>query len=119
MEYLDVIFNGETLYQARLDEYAKQGGRIPPLKIEESGWLVIRVVTERQHTYRIASTAPYYFEVAGQPRISRSAVEYFTRWLEKSAKQIEQGDNASQLSAAPFVQAAREFWQQRLTQATR
>ena len=41
--YLDVIFNEETIYQARLDEYAKEGGRIPSLPIKESGWLVVRV----------------------------------------------------------------------------
>ncbi len=27
VEYLDVIFNGQSLYQARLDEHARQGGR--------------------------------------------------------------------------------------------
>lgn len=117
VEYLDVIFNGETLYQARLDEYAKQGGRIPTQKISQSGWMVIRVVTEREHTYRIASTAPYYFEVGQQPRISRSAIAFFQQWLEDSAKKITAGESKSASAADPYIRSARDFWRKRLEQS--
>ena len=106
VEYLDVIFNKRTLYQARLDEYARQGGRIPPLSVDQSGWLVIRVVTEHQDDYRIATTAPFYIEWDGQSRISRRAVEYFRKWLAKSTAQVSQLDEKSQTSAAPFLEAA-------------
>lgn len=114
VEYLDVIFNGQSLYQARLDEYAKQGGRIPPLAIKESGWLLVRVVTERDFTYRLATTAPYYIEVDGQPRISRGAVAFFQRWLEKSAAKIHEEDVATQQASQPYIAAAQKFWQERL-----
>ncbi len=118
VEYLDVIFNGDTLYQARLDEYAKRGGKIPVQSIKESGWMVVRVITERDHTYRIATTAPYYLEVGDQPRISRSAVEFFQTWLERSATQIAALDEPARSAAAPYVEAARKFWQQRLATAS-
>ncbi|MCR9296717.1 MAG: hypothetical protein NXI32_28755 [bacterium] len=115
VDYLDVIFNGRTLYQARLDEYAKQGGRIPRLSVDESGWLVVRVVTGIEDTYRIASTAPFYVEIDGQPRISRAACEFFQSWLEAAAEQIAGSQQAE--SALPFVQAARKFWERRLSAA--
>lgn len=115
VEYLDVIFNGKTLYQARLDEYAKQGGRIPPLSVDQSGWLLIRVVTERDNTYRIATTAPYYCEVGEQVRISKQAVEFFQTWLEKSAEQIAGTEQAE--ASGPYIHAARNFWEQRLRAA--
>lgn len=115
VEYLDVIFNGQTIYQARLDEYARQGGRIPVLPIEESGWLVVRVLTEVDQTYRFASTAPYYFKVGGTPRVSRKAVEFFQEWLAEAEKQIVASGMSTQ--QAPYVQAARRFWQERLEQA--
>ncbi len=117
VEYLDVIFNGQTLYQARLDEFAKQGGKIPPQVIKESGWLVIRVVTERDFTYRIATTAPYYFEFDGQARISRQAVELFQRWLEQAAAQLSSDKEPTRAAVQPYVQAARRFWAERLKQA--
>jgi hypothetical protein len=117
VEYLDVIFNGQTLYQARLDEHAKQGGKIPPQAIRESGWLVVRVVTERGFTHRIASTAPYYFEIGNQPRISRSAVTFFRDWLEASATQLRSQDETTRAAAEPYLAAARLFWQQRQAEA--
>lgn len=115
VEYLDVIFNGQQLYQARLDEYAKQGGRIPALLVEESGWLVIRVITERAHTYRFATTAPYYIEIGGQPRISAAAVKFFQTWLEVSAAQTAKSPQAQ--AAQPFIESARAFWSRRLAEA--
>lgn len=115
VEYLDVIYNGETLYQARLDEHAKRGGKIPSLSVKQSGWLVVRVVTEREHTYRIATTAPYYCEVGGTPRISRVAVELFQRWLETAAEQIAATNQAE--ASLPYITAARKFWQTRLEAA--
>jgi hypothetical protein len=123
VQYLDVIYNGQSLYEARLDEFAKRGGRIPSLKIEESGWLVVRVVTERDHTYRLATTAPYYFEFGGQPRISRAAVEYFRQWLSRIRVEAEKrgslppGEAAWQ-AAKPFYDAAAKYWDERLAGAT-
>jgi len=118
VEYLDVIFNGRTLYQARLDEYAKKGGKIPPQLINESGWLVIRVITEREHTYRLAASAPYYFEVADKPRISRSAVEFFQQWLKDSIKKSETLDAKSVEAAKTYQAAAAKFWSQKHSLAT-
>ena len=117
VEYLDVIFNGQTLYQARLDEYAKAGGKIPPQSIKESGWLVIRVVTERDFTYRIATTAPYYFEFSSQPRISREAVKLFQSWLNKTEQLIAAEPEQARTAAQPFVTAAKRFWSKRFDQA--
>ncbi len=117
VEYLDVVFNGRTLYQARLDEYAKQGGKIPAQVVKESGWLVIRVVTERDFTYRIASTAPFYFEFRGVPRISREAVAFFQAWLERSEQQIAAEPNQSRSAAQPYISSAKRFWAERFEQA--
>ena len=127
VEYLDVIFNGQTLYEARLDEYAKQGGKIPVQSIKESGWLVIRVVTERDFTYRIATTAPFYFEFDGVPRISRQAVEFFQSWLTRSESQINADSkadpkanadaNQARTAAAPYLNAAKNYWTNRLNKA--
>lgn len=117
VEYLDVIFNGQTLYQARLDEYAQAGGKIPPQSIKESGWLVIRVVTERDFTYRIATTAPFYFEFNGQPRISGEAVKFFQAWLEKTEQLIHSQPEQARNAAQPFLAAAKKFWTNRSEQA--
>ena len=105
VEYVDVIFNGDAIYHARLDEYAKQGGKIPMLEVERSGWLVVRVVTGCEDTYRFASTAPFNIQFDGENRISKSACQMFLTWLESSPP-----TEASQ----PFHAAAKKFWQDRI-----
>lgn len=117
VEYLDVIFNGKSLYQARLDEFSKQGGKIPKLQVDESGWLVVRVVTERDHTYRLATTAPYYVELSGRPRVSRSAVEFFQEWCKRARAELQAAAGAEWEAAKPFLDAADRFWEERLALA--
>lgn len=114
VDYLDIVFNGEQIYQARLDEYAKQRGKIPLLEIGESGWLVVRVVTGVGETYRFASTAPFYFEVDQQARISKQATEMFIEWLDKAQEAVRSQSDAAWDAEKPYLDAARKFWLQRL-----
>jgi hypothetical protein len=106
VDYLDVVFNGETLYSAKLEDHYRKG-EFPELNIRESGWMVIRVVTGNEDGYRMASTAPFYFEFEGKPRVSRKAVAFFQTWLERSEAAIQ--GNAD----------IREPYRELLTQATR
>lgn len=112
VDYLDVIYNGESLYQARLDEYAQAGGRIPTLTVDRSGWLVLRVITGKSESYRMATTAPFYVELGDEPRVSQSAVRFFQQWLEQSARQLEEAPESA--ASQPFLAAARDFWARRL-----
>lgn len=110
VEYVEIIFNGASLYRAALDEFARQGGRIPVLTINDSGWLVIRVVAKNEQTYRMATTAPFSFELAGKKRISRTAVEYFQHWLSKATEEIEKLSADEVAAHQPFLRAAEQFW---------
>jgi hypothetical protein len=122
VEYLDVIFNGSALYQARLEDHS-QRGEFPELSIDRSGWLVLRVVTEHENSYRLATTAPFYFDFDNQPRVSRAAVQFFADWLEESTLLIE---NDNSIQSDPTVKAtykeladkARHFWSDQAKKAT-
>lgn len=118
VEYLEVIHNGQSLYRAALDEFAKQGGKIPPLKIDKSGWLVVRVITSRDFTYRMATTSPFYFEIKGKSRIQAKAVEYFQSWLKLTREEIAKLPVEEQKLHEPYLSSAEKFWQARLEQAT-
>lgn len=118
VEYLEVVFNAQSLYRAPLDEFARAGGVIPPLEIRESGWLLVRVVTELEQTYRLACTAPFYFEVAGAKRVSGRAVEFFQRWLEGAAEQIAARGPTQAHAAETYLAAAKQFWTNLRSQAT-
>lgn len=113
VDYLDVVFNGKAIYQARLDEYARQGGKIPKLEVSQSGWLVVRVVTSVGDTYRLASTAPFYVEFEQRPRVSQKAVEMFQQWLSKAEEDLNARDAAAKAAYSPYMAAARKFWDAR------
>jgi hypothetical protein len=118
VDYLEIIHNGRVFYSARLDEFAAAGGQLPELEIEESGWAVVRVVTQHESHYRMATSAPWYFEFDGKRRISRTAVQFFGQWLkdcETELKKLPRDELGKHISG---VTQARKFWGERLMSAT-
>jgi len=116
VDYLDVVFNGETIYSAKLEDHY-QKGEFPPIEISESGWLVVRVVTENIKGYRFATTAPFYFVFDSSPRISRKAVSFFQRWQTAALKDISESPSQMQ-SYEPWLSSANQFWNSRLSDCT-
>jgi hypothetical protein len=115
VDYLDVVFNGETIYSAKLEDHYRRG-EFPPLDIDRSGWLVIRVIVASDQGYRLATTAPYYFEFDGKPRVSKRAIQFFQSWLQASRASLSEEPDWKALSPA-FAQAE-QFWAARESSAT-
>lgn len=117
VDYLEVIRNGEAVHSVRLDEFAKAGGMIPELTFQESGWVMVRVVTQHPDHFRAAISAPWHIEFDNSPRLSRRGIEFFTRWLSDSESQWK---NLPAERLTPLIQpvrSARQFWKQRLEMA--
>lgn len=115
VDYLDVIFNGETLYNAKLEDHYRKG-EFPPIEINRSGWLVVRVVTGRDEGYRYATSAPFYFEIDGRKAVQRKAATFFRQWLER-VERSEEGKASDSSARQRAIQRARTFWEERLAQA--
>ena len=111
VDYLDVVFNGDTIYSAKLEDHYKRG-EFPPIEIDRSGWLVIRVVTEHNKGYRYATTAPFYFVFDSKPRISKKAVSFFQRW--QRAAQASLAESPDQLKDyQTWLERSSAFWDSR------
>ena len=117
VEYLEVIKNGEVVSEVRLDEYAKSRGRLPKVKFKESGWLLIRAVTNNPRTFRFASTGPYYVQIGQRRRISRESAQFFNDWVLERAKRINLTDAKQRENVIKYHRAARDFWKDVLGQA--
>ena len=117
VDYLDVIHNGQVHYSAKLDEFAKGGGVIPPLVIKKSGWVVMRVLTGYEDHYRVAMSAPWYIEFDGQPRITSEAMEFFGKWLVEHETRLKELPRDELARHVPYVKAARAFWKSRAEDA--
>ncbi|MFG0287953.1 MAG: hypothetical protein ACF8CQ_07265 [Rhodopirellula sp. JB044] len=117
VDYLEVIHNGKVHYSAKLDEYAKAGGKIPPIHVSEPGWALIRVVTLFEDHFRAATTAPWYFDIDGQRRVSRGSVEFFQKWLADYEQHLRSQRNVNLARYAPFIRAARTYWKTKFENA--
>ncbi|MEO1616468.1 MAG: hypothetical protein AAFV88_11500 [Planctomycetota bacterium] len=113
VEYLEVIHNNQIHYSARLQEFAKAGGVIPPIEARESGWVIIRVMTLHEDHYRAAVSAPWWIEFDGRKRVSKASVDFFRGWLTEYEERLKRLPSNELQRFVPFIVSARSFWSQR------
>jgi hypothetical protein len=111
VSYLEVIKNGEVAQVARLDEWAQAGGKLTPLRFSESGWFLLRAVTDVPNTYRFATTGPYYVEIGERPRVSRQSAQFFLDWLNERTASLQLDDKSQRDTVLKVHRQAKEFWQ--------
>lgn len=83
------------------------------IRVEESGWFLLRAVAEVPHTLRFASTGPWYVEIAGKPAAPKSsAVAFFQGWLDERTARIQTSvtNEIQREEALRPVHEARTFW---------
>ena len=93
--------------------------RRPSFTIDRSGWFLVRAVADVTNTFRFASTAPWYVEIAGRPpTVPRESAQFFVDWCRQRTDTLEK---RAELSAAQREQilepwrAARKFWEAKLS----
>jgi len=122
IEYLEVIQNGKSVHEVRLDQWAKAGGNLPPVKFTKSGWMLIRAVTNNPKTYRFASTGPYYVEIGYERRVSKSSAQFFLDWVMERARRLATSDKLTDADqkreVLEYHRRARDFWQKKVAEAT-
>ena len=116
ISYLEIIKNGHVEKSIRFEEYSKTG-KLPKLQFDESGWFLIRAVTDVPRTYRFAMTGPYYVEIGYKQRISKSAAQFFLDWVYERAKQIKLDDPQQQQEVIRWHRQARDYWKDILSKA--
>jgi hypothetical protein len=117
IEYLEVVKDGRVEHEVRLDQWAKEGGRLPTVAFDRSGWLLIRARTNNTQTFRSAITGPYYVEIGYQPTISKTSAQFFVDWVTERAKQLKLTDADQRAEVLRYHRAARDFWQKKLDAA--
>lgn len=117
IDYLEVIQNGKTAHEVRLDQWAKAGGKLPPVKFDTSGWLLVRAVTNNPKTYRFASSGPFYVEIGGERRISKEAAQFFLDWVYERARRVKLDDADQQAEILATHKLARDYWQKLVNEA--
>jgi len=118
IDYLELIKDGKVEHEVRLDQWAKEGGRLPTLTFDRSGWMLVRARTTNGQTYRFAMTAPYYVEIGYKPTISKASAQFFLDWVIERAKQLKLEDAEQRAEVLKYHRAARDYWQKKVDEAT-
>lgn len=121
IRYLEIVKNGRTVEEVSLDDWKNAGGRLPPLTFTESGWFLIRAVTDNGRTYRYATSAPYYVELGDRTRISRTSAQFFVDWTNRRAEEVTKAlanDNSADAQGIrERAVQAQAYWQKVLDSA--
>ncbi|MES1213175.1 MAG: CehA/McbA family metallohydrolase, partial [Singulisphaera sp.] len=116
INYLDIVKDGRVVQSVRLDEMAKTG-HLPPVRFTESGWILVRAVTDNDKTYRFASTGPWYVELGDKPRVSKSSAQFFLDWTNERSEKLKLADADQRREVLEFHEQARKFWQDKVAGA--
>ncbi|MEO1524085.1 MAG: CehA/McbA family metallohydrolase [Planctomycetota bacterium] len=116
---IEVIHNGTIV--ERIDCEGGRRSYSAKLAVSEPGWFLLRTVADVDHTFRFASTAPWYIDGPdGERRIGKSSAEFFLRWLEERMERVRGNvdDPDEQRAVLMPHRKALEFWQRRIQAAT-
>ncbi len=111
---LEIIKNGKIERTVPTAEQSRPIG-LGKMTFRKSGWFLVRAITDLEHTFRFASTAPYYVEVGSDKRyVSRRSANFFLDWVVERIGRVPlkltESDKLADVLA--HHQEAKKFWQQ-------
>ncbi len=119
IDVIEILYNGRTIKQIP----GRDQRRIQiatDIHLDQPGWVIIRALAAVDHTFRFASTAPWYVEFPAQPRlIRRSSVAFFQEWERDRIEQIREAipDEGQRESVLAWHRQALEFWDEQMRAA--
>ena len=114
---IEIIKNGRV-ERAVPSESWKKTGALGSLTFNESGWFLVRAITDNPKTFRFVSTAPFYVEMgSAKRRISRSSVQFFLDWVRERAARVRLEDRDQMKQVQQHHTAAEKFWVKQLATA--
>jgi len=115
----EIVKNGRV-EKSVTPEKLRETGSLPALTFDRSGWFLVRAITDNPHTFRFASTAPFYVEIGpDRRRVSRASAEFFLDWAKTRAGRVPQklDDPVKLREVLEHHERAIEFWKDTVSQA--
>jgi hypothetical protein len=113
---LELIKNGKVVHTVDCSDQLTQRHTFD-YSVDEPSWFLVRAIADVNHTFRFATTAPWFVEAPGaQHHISRESVQFFLAWVEERAQRIKANveDESRLEQVLVWHEAARQFWTERL-----
>jgi hypothetical protein len=117
ISYIEVIKNGKVDHAVSFEEW-KKTEKLRVLNFKESGWFLIRAITDNPKTFRFASTAPYYVEIGDKKhRVSRSSAQFFLDWVRERRARVQLQDSVQREKVMQYYDMAERFWTEKVAKA--
>jgi hypothetical protein len=114
---VEIIKNGQVERRVAFDDVVKTGS-LGAVGFQESGWFLVRAITENQETFRFASTAPFYVEIGdAKERISKASAQFFLDWTRERIARVKVDDPAERDEVLVHHHRAEKFWEERVARA--
>ncbi|MEX0585749.1 MAG: hypothetical protein WD176_03845, partial [Pirellulales bacterium] len=116
---VEIIRNGEIVGTLSTTDAGEQQLQTT-LTFAEPGWFLVRAITDRPETFRFASTAPYYVDVAGSPpRISKASADFFATWAAEREERVRKAltDPDQVRAVLTFHEDAVRYWREMVERA--
>ncbi|MEZ6089286.1 MAG: CehA/McbA family metallohydrolase, partial [Pirellulaceae bacterium] len=109
---LEVIYNGKVTQKVPCSDATNQ--RLSAtVDASEPGWLLVRAIADVEHTFRFASTAPWYLQDKHQGiRVSRKSVDFLIDWIDRRIADVQANvdDVGQRESILKWHLQARDFY---------
>jgi hypothetical protein len=113
---LEIVHNGKVVRTVP----AKTDGpiQISKLMFAESGWFLVRAISNQPETFRFASSAPFYVEIGpNKRRISKASAEFFLEWVQARTDLLRIQDPGQKEAVLRFHRDAEKFWREKVAAA--
>ncbi|MGQ0635643.1 MAG: hypothetical protein ACT4QC_13595 [Planctomycetaceae bacterium] len=91
------------------------------IRIEQSGWFLVRAVADLPQTFRFASTGPWYAEIAGRPqRVVPESAAFFVDWMRERRENLAAASlsDAERAEVLRVHDSALQFWSDQMRRAS-
>ena len=114
VEAFELIHNGEVVRKVVVDPQLDEQD-LGPAPMDQPGWFVLRAVTGLDHTYRFASTAPFYVvNNQGEIPIHKVACRFFLNWCYQRMDRIDLDEGPQREEVILQWKQAVKWWEKRL-----
>jgi len=117
MTEIQIIKNGDVISSIAAIDW-KNGKQLPSVEFDQSGWFLVRVLTDNAMSYRTALTGPYYVEIGEDPSfVKKEDVRFFLDWAREAAEQNIAADPDERALFDKYSAETIVFWEGLLRQA--
>jgi len=123
---VEIVQNGHSLGPIPVKQLKVPGtrpryaGSLGTLGLRHSGWFLVRAIADVDHTFRFASSAPFYVEIAPtKRRVWRHSAQFFLDWVDERAKRVpfKLDDPEKLREVLAYHDEARRFWEEKVAGA--